>query len=125
MLFSTGLLFLLCELVPRPAAHYRAIENPRSVIASLAPERLLLGARLCPFHSKFQGCNFWKLIGGAERGKDAQGTIKILLNMDFTSYLAHFLHSIVGAQLNIEGAQVLPKRYKVTPMPSMTVVTLV
>ena len=48
-----------------------------------------------------QGYNFWKLIGGAERGKDAQGTIKILLNTDFTSDLTHFLHNIVGVQLNI------------------------
>ena len=48
---------------------------------------------------------------GSERGKDAQGTIKILLDTDFTSYLAHFLHNIVGAQLNIRGAQALPKRY--------------
>ena len=63
-----------------------------------------------------QGCNFWNLIGGTERGKDAQGsTIKILLDTDFTSDLAHFLHNIVGAQLNIGGAQALPKRYKVTP----------
>ena len=31
-----------------------------------------------------QGCNFWKLFGGAERRKDAQGTIKILLDTDFT-----------------------------------------
>ena len=43
-------------------------------------------------------------------------TIKILLDTDFTSYLAHFLHNIVGAQLNIGGAQALPKGYKVTPM---------
>ena len=52
-----------------------------------------------------QGCNFWKLIGGAERGKDAQGNIKILLDADFTSDLAHFLCNIVGAQLNIGAAQ--------------------
>ena len=63
-----------------------------------------------------QGCNFWKLIGGAERGKDAQGTIKILLDTDFTSDLAHFLHSIRGAQLNIGDAQALLERYEVTPM---------
>ena len=63
-----------------------------------------------------QGCNFWKLIVGAEWGKDAQGTIKILLNTNFTSDLAHFLQNIVGAQLNIGGAQALPKRYTVTPM---------
>ena len=44
-------------------------------------------------------------------GKDAQGTIKILLDTDFTSDLDHFLHTIVGAQLNIGGAQALPKRY--------------
>ena len=63
-----------------------------------------------------QGCNFWKLIGGAERGKDDQGTIKILMGTDFTSYLVHFLHNIGGAQLNIGGAQALSQRYKVTPM---------
>ena len=55
-------------------------------------------------------------MGGAEKGKDVQGTIKILLGTDFTSDLAHFLHNIVGAQLNIGGAQALPKRYKVTLM---------
>ena len=58
------------------------------------------------------------MIGGAERGKDAQGTTKILLNTDFTSDLAHFFHSIVGGQPNVGGAQTLPKRYKVTPMGS-------
>ena len=58
---------------------------------------------MCP--CLHQGCNFWKLIRGAERGKDAQGTIKILLDMDFTSDLAHFLHDIAVAQLNIGGAQ--------------------
>ena len=63
-----------------------------------------------------QGCNFWKLIGGAERGQRAEGTIKILQETDFTSDLVHSLHNILGAQLNIEGAQALPKRYKVTPM---------
>ena len=64
----------------------------------------------------FQGFNFWKLIEGAERGKDAQGTIKILMDTDSTSYLTHFLHNIVGAQLNFGGAQALLKRYTVTPM---------
>ena len=58
-----------------------------------------------------QGCNFWKLIGGAERGKFAQGTIKIFLNTDFTSNLARFLHNIVGAQLNIGGVRALPEIY--------------
>ena len=67
-----------------------------------------------------QGCNFWKLIGGAERGKDAQGTIKILMDTDFTSDLAHFLHNIGGAQLNIGGNEALPKRYKVTPISTST-----
>ena len=63
-----------------------------------------------------QGCNFWKLIGGAERGNDAQGAIKILLDTDFISDLAYFPHNTMGAQLNIGGAQALSKRYKVTPM---------
>ena len=54
-----------------------------------------------------QGCNFRKLIGGAERGKDAQGTIKILMDTEFTSDLAHFLHNIGGAQLNIGGTELL------------------
>ena len=57
-----------------------------------------------------QGCNFWKLIGGAERGKDAQGTTKILLDTDLTSDLTHILRNIVGAKLNIGGALALPKR---------------
>ena len=56
------------------------------------------------------------MIGGAERGKYAQGGIKILMDTDFFSHLDHFLHSIGGAQLNIGGAEALPKRYKVTPM---------
>ena len=34
--------------------------------------------------------------------------IKNLLDTDFTSDLAHFLHNIVGAQLNIGGAQAIP-----------------
>ena len=54
------------------------------------------------------------MLGGAERGKDAQGAIKILLDTDFTSDLAQFLYNIGGAQLNIRGALALPKRYKVT-----------
>ena len=55
-------------------------------------------------------------MGGAEREKYAQGTIKILMDTDFTSDLAHFLHNIRGAQLNIGGGEALPKRYgKVTP----------
>ena len=37
------------------------------------------------------------------------GTIKILLDTDFTSDLAHFLHNIVGAQLNIGGCSGTPK----------------
>ena len=41
---------------------------------------------------------------------------KSFMATDFTSDLTHFLHNIVGAQLNIGGAQTLPKRYKVTPM---------
>ena len=41
---------------------------------------------------------------------------KVLLDTDFTPDLPHFLHNIVGAQLNIGGAQALPKKYKVTPM---------
>ena len=57
-----------------------------------------------------QGCNFWKMIGGAERRKYAQDTIKILMGTDFTSDLAHFLHHIGGAQLCIGGAEALPKR---------------
>ena len=69
---------------------------------------------------RYQDCNFWKLVGGAERGKYAQGrylpTIKSLLDTGFTSYLTHFLHNSVGAQLNIGSAQALTKRYKVTPM---------
>ena len=63
-----------------------------------------------------KGCNSWELIGGAERGKGVQGTIKILLDTDFTSDFVHFLHNIVGAQLNIGSVQALPRRYKVTPM---------
>ena len=63
-----------------------------------------------------QGCNFWKLIGSAERGKDAQCmyvlTSKILLDTNFTSTLTHFLHSIGGALLNIGGAQALPRDIK-------------
>ena len=43
-----------------------------------------------------QGCNFWKVIGGAERGKYAQGTINIFLDTDFTSDLARFFHNIVS-----------------------------
>ena len=69
------------------------------------------------------GLNFWKLVGGAQREKDAQGTIKNLLDTDFISDLAHFFHNIVSAQLNIVSAQLnigsaqaLPNRYKVTPM---------
>ena len=56
------------------------------------------------------------MVGGAERGKFAQGTIKILLGADFTSDLTQFLHNIADVQLNIRGAPALPKRYKVTPM---------
>ena len=33
--------------------------------------------------SSAQDCNFWKLNGSAESGKDAQDTIKIILNTDF------------------------------------------
>ena len=33
-------------------------------------------------------------LTSAERGKDAQGTIKIHMDTDFTSGLAHFLHNI-------------------------------
>ena len=68
----------------------------------LPPQPHLSGGKLPPLP-----------YGGAAH---AQGTIKILLNTDFTSDLAHFLHNIVGAQLNIAGAQALPNRYKVTPM---------
>ena len=38
------------------------------------------------------------------------------MDTEFTSNLAHFLHNIGGAQLNIGGAEALPKRYKVTHM---------
>ena len=47
------------------------------------------------------------------------------MSTDFTSDLTHFLHNIVGAQLNIGGAQALPKRYKVTPMAAGDVKQLV
>ena len=48
-----------------------------------------------------QGCNFWKLIGGAERGNMLKVPSKSFMATDFTSDLTHFLHNIVGAQLNI------------------------
>ena len=72
-----------------------------------------------------QGCNFWKLIGGAERGNMLKVPSKSFMETDFTSYLINFLRNIVGAQLNIGGAQALPKRYKVTPMAAGDVKQLV
>ena len=56
--------------------------------------------------------NFWKLFEGGERGKDAQGTIKILMDTDFASDLAHFLRNIGGAQLNIGVAEALQRDIK-------------
>ena len=44
--------------------------------------------------SWWHDCNFLKLMGGAKREKDAQVTIKILMDAEFTSDLAHFLQNI-------------------------------
>ena len=56
---------------------------------------------------------------GAERKKNAQGTIKISVNTDFTSDLTHILVDIGDAQRNNEhwGAEALSKRCEITHMP--------
>ena len=58
-----------------------------------SPSPTTVGIRAVPI--------FRKLIGDAERGKDAQGTIKILMDTNFTLDLAHIHDNIEGAQLNI------------------------
>ena len=40
------------------------------------------------------GCNLSNVIGGALRKRDAQYTLNFLMDMDFTSDLAHFLADI-------------------------------
>ena len=54
----------------------------------------------------------------------AQGTIKILVESDFSSNLTHFLTIIGGSAHHWGGgggARALPKRYKVTPLSSSDV----
>ena len=66
-------------------------------------------------HGTDQGCNFWNLIGSAQWEMMFK-YLKILMDMDFTSDLPHFLANIRCAQLYIGGAEAPPKRFKVTPM---------
>ena len=60
-------------------------------------------------------CNFSKSIGGRQRAKSAQDTIKIMMESDFSSNLTPFLTNIGGLNPRL-GGRALPKKYKVTPL---------
>ena len=69
----------------------------------------------CNFSSRFRG---WE-----QRAKNAQGTIKILMESDFSSNLTHLLSKLGGSahhwgrtQPTLEGLGARPKRYEVTPL---------
>ena len=73
-----------------------------------------------PFHR----CSFAKKVGGAQSVKNAQSTLKILRNLDFSSDLVHFLAEVGRALAKLGGLKPSQLNTFLHPCVGVSVVAL-